>query len=57
MTHMPQAAVTTIAAALDDYRLTTPTEQQTPDEAAERVAEYLASSGWGLHITDEPAAA
>ncbi|MFD5031681.1 hypothetical protein ACFWM0_14885 [Streptomyces sp. NPDC058405] len=57
MTHMPQAAVTTIAAALDDYRLTTPDDQQTPQDAAHYVAERLLSSGWGLHVTDEPAAA
>ncbi|MFF1958000.1 hypothetical protein ACFVWX_13540 [Streptomyces sp. NPDC058220] len=57
MTHMPQAAVTTIAAALDDYRLTTPNDQQTPQDAAHYVAERLLSSGWGLHLTDNPAAA
>ncbi|RYJ29378.1 hypothetical protein CU044_2119 [Streptomyces sp. L-9-10] len=54
---MPQAAVTTIAAALDDYRRTTPAEQQNPDEAAHYVAGRLLASGWELHITDEPAAA
>lgn len=49
-TGIPLAAVAVIAAALDDYRLTTPQHQQTPRGAAERAAEYLATSGWGLHI-------
>ncbi|MFJ9029775.1 hypothetical protein ACIRQP_14825 [Streptomyces sp. NPDC102274] len=57
MNHIPQAAVATIAAALDDYRTTTPTDQQTPEDAARHISEYLLSTGWGLHITDEPAAA
>ena len=48
-----------IAAALDDYRLTTPADQQTPHGAAERAGEYLATSGWGLYVprdttTDQP---
>lgn len=50
MNAMPPAAIAVIAAALDDYRLTTPTHQQTPREAAERAAEYLLTSGWTLHI-------
>ena len=50
MTAIPDAAVAVIAAALDDYRMTTPPSQQTPRGAAERAAEYLASSGWGLHV-------
>lgn len=50
MTTIPAAAIAVIAAALDDYRLTTPPHQQTPRGAAERSAEYLTSSGWGLHI-------
>jgi hypothetical protein len=47
---MPPAAIAVIAAALDDYRLTTPTHAQTPHGAAERAAEYLATSGWGLYV-------
>ncbi|MFE0800108.1 hypothetical protein [Streptomyces sp. NPDC058812] len=50
MNAMPPAAVAVIAAALDDYRLTTPDHQQTPRGAAERAAEYLLSSGWGLYV-------
>lgn len=50
MTTIPPAAIAVIAAALDDYRLSTPASVQTPHGAAERAAEYLLSSGWGLHI-------
>lgn len=50
MTAIPDAAIAVMAAALDDYRLTTPIGQQTPRGAAERAAEYLLSSGWGLHV-------
>jgi hypothetical protein len=56
VTTIPPAAIAVIAAALDDYRLTTPARVQTPHGAAERAAEYLISSGWGLHIPrSEPA--
>src|SRR5690606_39705379 len=51
---IPDAAIATIAAALDDYRLTTPPTQQTPRGAAERAAQYLTSSGWELHIPRTP---
>jgi hypothetical protein len=50
VTTIPDAAIAVIAAALDDYRLTTPARVQTPRGAAERAAEYLTSSGWGLHV-------
>ncbi|MDX5568464.1 hypothetical protein PYK79_41415, partial [Streptomyces sp. ID05-04B] len=50
MTGIPAAAVAVIAAALDDYRLTTPQHSQTPHGAAERAGEYLATSGWGLYV-------
>lgn len=50
MTSIPDAAIAVIAAALDDYRLTTPAREQTPHGAAHRAAEYLISSGWGLYI-------
>lgn len=50
MTSIPPAAVAVIAAALDDYRLTTPQHAQTPRGAAERAAEYLLTSGWGLYV-------
>lgn len=50
MTTIPPAAIAVIAAALDDYRQTTPAYAQTPHGAAERAAEYLMTSGWGLHV-------
>ena len=50
MTTIPAAAIAIIAAAYDDYRLTTPAPTQTPQGAAERAAEYLAGSGWGLYV-------
>lgn len=56
MTSIPDAAIATMAAALDDYRLTTPAGQQTPRGAAERAAEYLMSSGWGLYVPRSSAA-
>lgn len=46
----PPAAVAAFAAGLDDYRLTTPTDQQTPHDAALRAAEFLISSGWAVYI-------
>lgn len=46
----PPAAVATFTAGLDDYQLTTPTDEQTPRGAAERAVEYLISSGWAVHI-------
>lgn len=54
MTGIPPAAVAVIAAALDDYRLTTPTDRQTPHGAAQQAAEYLLSSGWDIRIPLDP---
>jgi hypothetical protein len=54
VTGIPAAAVAVIAAALDDYRLTTPADRQTPHGAAQRAAEYLASSGWDIRIPLDP---
>lgn len=54
MNPIPPAAVAVIEAALDDYRLLTPSEQQTPTGAAQRVAAYLLSSGYA--ITPAPGA-
>ncbi|MEU7010394.1 hypothetical protein [Streptomyces sp. NPDC046332] len=45
---IPQAAVADIAAALEDYRLITPHHQQTPHNAANYAATYLATSGWTI---------
>ncbi|MEU3282945.1 hypothetical protein [Streptomyces antibioticus] len=54
MTAIPAAAVAVIAAALDDYRHTTPDHQQTPHGAAERAAEFLLSSGWDIRVPRDP---
>ncbi|MGW4222957.1 hypothetical protein ACWEG1_05820 [Streptomyces bauhiniae] len=53
---IPPAAIAVIAAALDDYRLTTPQHCQNPRGAAEQAAAYLVSSGWGLYVprTEQP---
>ena len=40
-----------IEAAIDDYRCETPREQQTPAGLANRITEYLTSSGYTLHPT------
>lgn len=46
----PPAAIAALAAGLDDYRITTPPEEQNCHEAAITAAEYLVSSGWAAHI-------
>ncbi|MEU5716590.1 hypothetical protein AB0G71_12505 [Streptomyces sp. NPDC020403] len=46
----PPAALAAFAAGLDDYRLTTPTHEQNPAEAARYAAATLVSSGWAVHI-------
>ncbi|WP_424863076.1 hypothetical protein [Streptomyces sp. MMS24-I29] len=33
-------------AGADEYRTTTPTDQQTPEGLVDRIGEYLTSSGW-----------
>lgn len=38
-----------IAAAIDDYRCEVPADQQTPAGLADRITEYLASSGYDIH--------
>lgn len=55
-TAIPDAAIATVTAALDDYRLTTPPHAQTPHGAAHRIGEYLASSGYEIRPArvDEP---
>ncbi|MFG2225354.1 hypothetical protein [Streptomyces sp. NPDC048644] len=49
---IPAAALAIIRAALDDYRLTTPTTAATPAGAADRIVEYLASSGYTARRPD-----
>lgn len=43
---IPQAAVAAQLAGADDYRLTTPPEQQTPAGFVDRINEYLLGSGY-----------
>ncbi|MFE2019854.1 hypothetical protein ACFW9O_17645 [Streptomyces sp. NPDC059499] len=51
----PPAAVDALAAGLDNYRLATPTAEQTPADAALTAAEYLVALGWAIHIPEDPA--
>ncbi|MFD9930171.1 hypothetical protein ACFWZK_29040 [[Kitasatospora] papulosa] len=46
MNPFPPAASAIINAAIDDYRLTTPPEQQTPADLTDRIGQYLLSSGY-----------
>ncbi|WP_371612903.1 hypothetical protein [Streptomyces clavifer] len=50
----PPAAVDALAHGLEHYRLTTPTDQQTPADAAITAAEYLVTLGYTIHLP-EPA--
>lgn len=55
MNPIPDAALAVIAAALDDYRQTTPPDTQTPHGAAQRAGEHLIGSGWRITPTpDDP---
>ncbi|MBT2505129.1 hypothetical protein J7I98_04300 [Streptomyces sp. ISL-98] len=51
---IPLAAIAVIAAALDDYRLTTPEATATPHGAAERAAKYLIASGYAITPDTRP---
>ncbi|MEU0133371.1 hypothetical protein ABZ172_04920 [Streptomyces sp. NPDC006296] len=46
MNPFPPAASAIINAAIDDYRLTTPPDQQTPAALTDRIGQYLLSSGY-----------
>jgi len=46
MNPFPPGAIAVINAAIDDYRLTTPPEQQTPADLTDRIGQYLLSSGY-----------
>jgi hypothetical protein len=50
VTAIPDAVTAVIAAAYDDYRQTTPTDQQTPQGAAEQAVHELIASGWTIRI-------
>ena len=54
MSSISPAAIAVMAAAAEDYRLTTPPDQATPAGVAERIAEYLLSSGYAIAPTTEP---
>jgi len=54
VTPFPPGAVDALAAGLEDYRLTTPTDQQTPAEAAVAAAEYLIALGYTVHLPEPP---
>lgn len=59
MTPIPKAARTVMLAGADDYRITTPPEEQTTAGCVDRIEEYLLGSGWVIRpdLTDEEAAA
>ncbi|MFJ2374999.1 hypothetical protein ACIOZL_19650 [Streptomyces sp. NPDC087769] len=48
MIPIPPAAVVVMCAGADDYRITTPAEQQTPEGLVDRIGEYLLSSGYAI---------
>ncbi|MEV6081746.1 hypothetical protein AB0L80_42755 [Streptomyces sp. NPDC052069] len=48
MTPIPPAAAVVIEAAIDDYRVETRADQQTPAGLVDRIAEYLLSSGYTI---------
>lgn len=54
MTPFPPGAVDALAHGLEDYRLTTPTHQQTPAEAAVAAAEYLVALGYTVTHQEPP---
>lgn len=51
---IPEAVVHDLEAALDDYRLVTPPEEQTPHGAARYQAEHLAGCGWVVVPAPDP---
>lgn len=57
MSPFPPAARAVIEAAIDDYRLTTPAERQTPADLTDRIGQYLLSSGYLIRPDVREAAA
>ena len=49
MNPFPPAVRAIVNAAIDDYRLITPPEQQTPDGETDRIGQYLVSFGYAVH--------
>ncbi|MCX0246438.1 hypothetical protein [Streptomyces drozdowiczii] len=48
MNPFPPAAAAIIDAAIDDYRLLVPPEEQTPAGLTDRIGQYLLSSGYAV---------
>lgn len=48
MNPIPPAARTVMLAGVDEYRLTTPTDEQTPDGLVDRVEQWLLDDGWAI---------
>ncbi|MGP3752176.1 hypothetical protein [Streptomyces sp. IBSNAI001] len=57
MSPFPPAARAVIEAAIDDYRLIVPAEQQTPADLTDRIGQYLLSSGYMIRPDIREAAA
>lgn len=57
MNPFPPAAVAVINAAIDDYRMITPPEQQTPAGLTDQIGQYLLSSGYAVLPDHSQAAA
>ncbi len=57
MNPFPPAAAAIIDAAIDDYRLITPPEEQTPAGLTDRIGQYLLSSGYAVRPDVTEAAA
>lgn len=57
MNPFPPAAAAIIDAAIDDYRLITPPEEQTPAGLTDRIGQYLLSSGYAVRPDGIEAAA
>jgi hypothetical protein len=57
MNPFPPAVRAIVNAAIDDYRLITPPEQQTPDGETDRIELYLISSGYAVRPDVTEAAA
>jgi hypothetical protein len=57
MNPFPPAVRAIVNAAIDDYRLIVPPEQQTPDGETDRIELYLISSGYAVRpdVTEEAA--
>ncbi|MEU1494321.1 hypothetical protein ABZ456_29215 [Streptomyces sp. NPDC005776] len=48
MNPFPPSVSAIVAAAIDDYRMVTPPDQQTPAGLTDRIGQYLLSSGYAV---------